>query len=114
MSIMPGKAVAIMVLSSSGKSTSTKFLLGFYMPVDGQIKIDGDDICYPSGNELHHYFGVAPQETVLFSGTIYENLSIANPNATFEQTVHACQLAKIHDVIKAYHLVIRLRSANVA
>jgi subfamily B ATP-binding cassette protein HlyB/CyaB len=40
-----------------------------------------------------------PQETVLFSGTLYDNLLMANPHATFEQVVHACRMAEIHEVI---------------
>jgi subfamily B ATP-binding cassette protein HlyB/CyaB len=43
-------------------------LQGFYVPADGQIKLDGNDIRHLSANELRHYFGVVPQETVLFSG----------------------------------------------
>ncbi len=90
--VAPGKVVAIMGPSGSGKSTLTKLLQGFYQPSSGTIKIDGcgrvaakrrgthrrtpcgcTDIRYLSANELRHYFGVVPQETVLFSGTIYEN-----------------------------------------
>jgi len=73
LNVPPGKMMAIMGPSGSGKSTLTKLLQGFYVPADGQIKIDGNDIRYLSANELRHYFGVVPQETVLFSGTIYEN-----------------------------------------
>ncbi len=63
--------------SGSGKSTLTKLLQGFYQPAGGTIKIDGNDIRYLSANELRHYchyFGVVPQETILFSGTLYDNL----------------------------------------
>jgi subfamily B ATP-binding cassette protein HlyB/CyaB len=75
--VAPGKVVAIMGPSGSGKSTLTKLLQGFYQPSSGTIKIDGTDIRYLSANELRHYFGVVPQETVLFSGTIYENEPLA-------------------------------------
>jgi len=101
MSIEPGQCVAIMGPSGSGKSTMTKLLQGFYMPSDGQIKIDGRDIRNFSANELRHYFGVVPQETVLFSGTIFENLIMANPHANFAQVVQACKQAEVHDVIEA-------------
>ena len=99
--VAPGKVVAIMGPSGSGKSTLTKLLQGFYQPAGGTIKIDGNDIRYLSANELRHYFGVVPQETVLFSGTIYDNLLMANPHATFEQVVHACRMAEIHSSIEA-------------
>jgi subfamily B ATP-binding cassette protein HlyB/CyaB len=99
--IVPGKVVAIMGPSGSGKSTLTKLLQGFYQPSSGTIKIDGNDIRYLSANELRHYFGVVPQETILFSGTIYDNLMLANPHTTFDQIVQACKMAEIHSAIEA-------------
>ena len=98
--VLPGKVIAIMGPSGSGKSTLTKLLQGFYQPSGGTIKIDGNDIRYLSANELRHYFGVVPQETVLFSGTIYDNLLMANPHATFDQVVQACKMAEIHTSIE--------------
>jgi subfamily B ATP-binding cassette protein HlyB/CyaB len=99
-SVVPGTTIAITGPSGSGKSTLAKLLQGFYQPSDGRIKIDATDIQNLSANELRQYFGVVPQETVLFSGTIHENLQSANPHATFEQIVHAAKLAEIHDVIE--------------
>lgn len=99
--VAPGKVIAIMGPSGSGKSTLTKLLQGFYQPAGGTIKIDGNDIRYLSANELRHYFGVVPQETILFSGTLYDNLLMANPHATFDQVVHACKMAEIHSSIEA-------------
>jgi ATP-binding cassette, subfamily B, bacterial HlyB/CyaB len=95
-----GHLSVMMGPSGCGKSTLAKMLLGFYQPTDGQIRIDGGDIRHMSANELRAIFGVVPQETVLFSGTIYENLSHANPHAGFEEIVHACRQAEIHDVIE--------------
>ncbi|OIQ98690.1 toxin RTX-I translocation ATP-binding protein [mine drainage metagenome] len=100
LNVAPGKVVAIMGPSGSGKSTLTKLLQGFYEPAGGTIKIDGTDIRYLSANELRHYFGVVPQETVLFSGTIYDNLLMANPHATFDQIVKCCRMAEIHAAIE--------------
>lgn len=99
-SVAPGGVVAIMGPSGSGKSTLAKLLLGFYQPTTGQIKIDGNDIRNLAANELRNYFGVVPQETVLFSGTLYDNLLMANAHATFEQVVRACKMAEIHDTIE--------------
>ncbi|WP_217411092.1 peptidase domain-containing ABC transporter [Marinobacterium ramblicola] len=98
--VKPGQTLAIMGPSGSGKSTFAKLLQGFYSPTDGRIRIDGIDIQNLSANELRNNFGVVPQETVLFSGTLYDNLLAANPHATFEQIVHACKLAEIHDMIE--------------
>jgi subfamily B ATP-binding cassette protein HlyB/CyaB len=97
--LRPGACVALMGPSGSGKSTLAKLLQGFYLPSEGQIRIDGRDIRHLSANELRNYFGVVPQETVLFSGTIYDNLIIANPNATFEQMIQACRWAEIHHTV---------------
>lgn len=101
LNVAPGKVIAIMGPSGSGKSTLTKLLQGFYQPAGGTIKIDGNDIRYLSANELRHYFGVVPQETILFSGTLYDNLLMANPHATFDQVVHACKMAEMHSSIEA-------------
>jgi len=100
LALKPGRLTVLAGPSGCGKSTLAKLLLGFYQPQEGQITIDGRDIRHFSANELRHYFGVVPQETVLFSGTIYENLLAANPNASFGDIVHACKIAEIHDVVE--------------
>jgi len=100
LTIEPGKCVAIMGPSGSGKSTLAKLLQGFYQPEEGSIAIDARDVRHLSANELRSHFGVVPQETVLFSGTLYENLVLANPHATFEQVIQACKLAEIHETIE--------------
>jgi len=118
LTVPPGITVAIMGPSGSGKSTLAKLLQGFYQPTDGHIRIDGTDLQNLTANELRHYFGVVPQETVLFSGTVYDNLRAANPHATFEQIVHACKLAEIHDTIEqlpnGYQTAIGERGAGLS
>ncbi|WP_051516427.1 peptidase domain-containing ABC transporter [Herbaspirillum sp. RV1423] len=98
--VQPGQAVAIMGPSGCGKSTLAKLLQGFYQPESGCIRVDGVDIRYLSANELRQHFGVVPQETTLFSGTIYDNLLMANPRASFEQVSTACKMAEIHQAIE--------------
>jgi subfamily B ATP-binding cassette protein HlyB/CyaB len=98
--IAPGQCIAIMGPSGSGKSTLAKLLQAFCQPTEGAILIDGHDTRHLAANELRQYLGVVPQETVLFSGTIYENLVLANPHASFEDVVQACKLAEIHAVIE--------------
>jgi ATP-binding cassette, subfamily B, bacterial HlyB/CyaB len=100
LSLRPGQTLAIMGPSGSGKSTLAKLLLGFYQPTEGSIQIDGIDIRNLSANELRSYFGVVPQETILFSGTIIANLQAGNPGATFEQVTQAAKLAGIHETIE--------------
>lgn len=98
--ITPGQCIAIMGPSGSGKSTLVKLLQAFCQPTEGGILLDGRDTRHLAANELRQYFGVVPQETVLFSGTIYDNLVLANPHASFEDVVQACKLAEIHVAIE--------------
>ena len=98
--VAAGQCVAIMGPSGSGKSTLARLLQAFCQPTDGAILLDGHDIRHLAANELRQYFGVVPQDTVLFSGTIYDNLALANPHAAFEDIVQACKLAEIHAVIE--------------
>jgi subfamily B ATP-binding cassette protein HlyB/CyaB len=100
LTLKPGKLTVLTGPSGSGKSTLAKLLLGFYQPTDGRIEIDGRDIRHLSANELRQYFGIVPQETYLFSGTIYENVIAASPSAGFEDVVQACRIAEIHDTIE--------------
>lgn len=101
LTIPSGKTVALMGPSGCGKSTLSKLLLGFIMPAEGAIRIDGVDTRFLSANELRNSFGVVPQETVLFSGTVYDNLIAAAPNAGFGDVETACRMAEIHDHIQS-------------
>ncbi len=96
-----GETALISGSSGCGKSTLAKLLLGFHRPQEGQILLDGQAIRYLSANELRQSFGVVPQETKLFAGTVFENLQMANPHAGFQEIVSACRLAEIHETIEA-------------
>ncbi|MCK9387634.1 MAG: peptidase domain-containing ABC transporter [Sulfuritalea sp.] len=95
----PGHLTVLMGPSGCGKSTLAKLLLGFYLPQEGQIRLDGRDIRYLAANELRQTFGVVPQETILFAGTLYDNLAMAQPHATFDDVINACKAAEIHELI---------------
>jgi subfamily B ATP-binding cassette protein HlyB/CyaB len=96
----PGHLSVIMGPSGCGKSTLAKLLLGFLVPIEGRIEIDGRDIRNFAANELRRFFGMVPQETVLFSGSLYDNLVMAHPHASFEDVIVACKAAEIHDTIE--------------
>jgi subfamily B ATP-binding cassette protein HlyB/CyaB len=98
--VEPGSCVALLGPSGSGKSTLARLLLGFDVPTAGSVKIDGRDTRQLSANELRLQFGVVPQETRLFSGTVHENLAAAQPHASFAEIIEACRMAEIHDVIE--------------
>lgn len=100
LTLKPGHLTVLMGPSGCGKSTLAKLLLGFYQPNEGQINLDGKDIRHLAANELRTTFGVVPQETVLFSGTLYDNLIMACPHASFEDVIQACKAAEIHEVIE--------------
>ncbi len=100
LSLKPGHLTVLMGPSGCGKSTLAKILLGFYLPQEGHVDLDGKDIRYLAANELRSVFGVVPQETVLFSGTLYDNLVMAHPHASFEEVIQACKAAEIHEVIE--------------
>jgi subfamily B ATP-binding cassette protein HlyB/CyaB len=100
LAIKPGQLTVLVGPSGCGKSTLAKLLLGFYPPSDGRIMIDGQDSGFLSANELRANFGVVPQETTLFSGSVYDNVQMASPHADFNQIVEACRMAEIHEVIE--------------
>lgn len=100
LSIRFGECVAVTGPSGCGKSTLVKLLQGFHLPTRGRILFDGVDTRHLTANELRAGFGVVPQETTLFSGTVLDNLLLANPHAGFEQVVRACRMAEIHSVIE--------------
>jgi subfamily B ATP-binding cassette protein HlyB/CyaB len=100
LTLKPGRLSVLMGPSGCGKSTLAKLLQGFYLPTDGQILLDGRDIRHLAANELRQTYGVVPQETVLFAGTVYDNLVMAHPQAGFEDVIKACKLAEIHETIE--------------
>jgi subfamily B ATP-binding cassette protein HlyB/CyaB len=101
LAIAPGECVVVTGASGAGKSTLTRLLQGFLWPSEGQVLLDGRDTRHLAANELRAHYGVVPQETILFSGTILDNLLLANPLASFEMAVQAAKLAEIHDTIES-------------
>jgi len=98
--VRPGELILVSGPSGSGKSTLAKLLLGFYPATDGRILIDSIQVNQLSTNELRLTYGVVPQETRLFSGSVHDNVAMANPRAGFADVVSACKAAGIHDAIE--------------
>ncbi|MBW4616032.1 MAG: peptidase domain-containing ABC transporter [Desmonostoc vinosum HA7617-LM4] len=95
----PGKFVGIVGQSGSGKSTMMKLLLRLYETESGRILIDGYDISKVELYSLRRQVGVVPQETLLFDGTVQENIALTNPDVTTEEIIEAAKVACAHEFI---------------
>jgi ATP-binding cassette subfamily B protein len=94
-----GTFVALVGESGAGKSTITKLLARLYEPESGRILIDGYDINKVELYSLRRQIGMVPQETLLFDGTVQENIALTNPDATVEEIVSAARAAAAHEFI---------------
>ena len=94
-----GTFVGIVGQSGSGKSTLMKLLPRLYDPEEGRILIDGYDIGKVELYSLRRQIGIVPQDPLLFSGTVSENIALTNPEASSEEIVRAARLANAHDFI---------------
>jgi ABC-type multidrug transport system fused ATPase/permease subunit/pSer/pThr/pTyr-binding forkhead associated (FHA) protein len=100
--IPAGKKVALVGLSGGGKTTLVKLIPRFYEATGGQVRIDGRDTREYPLSVLRQNVGMVLQESVLFEGTVLENLKIARPNATMDEVINATKEAHIHDVIMSW------------
>ncbi|MFM6755326.1 MAG: peptidase domain-containing ABC transporter, partial [Dolichospermum sp.] len=94
-----GQFVGIVGQSGSGKSTMMKLLLRLYETESGRILVDGYDIAKVELYSLRRQIGVVPQDTLLFDGTVQENIALTNPEATTEEVIEAAQIAVAHEFI---------------
>ncbi len=94
-----GAFVGIVGQSGSGKSTLMKLLPRLYPLESGRILIDGYDISKVELYSLRRQIGIVPQDTLLFEGTIQDNISLNYPEATNEEVIEAARIAAAHDFI---------------
>lgn len=92
---------AVMGANGSGKTTLLKLAMGLYAPDDGQVLIDDADIGQFSRRDLTRWIGYVPQEIRLFSGSIRDNISAAQPEAPDEDIIRAAKLAGVHEFVAA-------------
>jgi ATP-binding cassette subfamily B protein len=97
--VPPGKTVAIVGASGSGKSTISRLLYRFYDINDGAILIDDQDIRHVSQTSLRNNLGMVPQDTVLFNDTVFYNIAYARPGASPGEVEAAARHAHIHSFI---------------
>jgi ATP-binding cassette subfamily B protein len=94
-----GKFVAIVGTSGSGKSTITKLLARLYTAEQGVVLVDGIDINKVELYSLRRQIGIVPQDTVLFDGSVEENITLTNPEASSEEIIQAATIAAAHEFI---------------
>ncbi len=113
-----GACVGIVGPSGSGKSTITKLIQRLYTPESGVISLDGVDLRQLHPQWLRSQIGVVLQESVLFTGTIFENLTMTRPSASMEEVVAVAKLAGAHEFIsefpEGYYTVVEERGASLS
>ena len=93
----PGTVTALVGSSGSGKSTIISLVAAFHTPDSGMITVDGVDLSKVSLDTYRTQLGVVLQDTFLFDGSIEENIAFARPNATHEQILEACRIARVDE-----------------
>jgi len=97
--VEPGQVAAIVGPSGMGKSTIASLVPRFFDPIAGAVKIDGHDIREFTLKSLRDQMSFVLQDSLLFRGTIWENISYGRPNAEPEDTIRAAELANAHEFI---------------
>jgi ABC-type multidrug transport system fused ATPase/permease subunit len=98
----PGTVTALVGSSGSGKSTIISLICGFHTATGGQVLIDGIDLATIRLSSFRRQLGVVLQETFLFDGSIRENILFSRPNATEEQLMNACRIARVDEFAERF------------
>jgi len=114
----PGRTVAILGATGSGKSTLVNLIPRFYDPVAGSVRVGGVDARELPRRLLVERIAVVPQETVLFSGSVLDNIRYGRPEAGEDEVVAAARVAQAHDFILAlprgYETRVEERGVNLS
>ena len=115
---MPGETIALVGASGAGKTTLLNLLPRFYDPQSGQILIDGIDIQTVTLSSLRRQIGIVPQETILFSGTIAQNIAFGQAEFDMKAVEEAAKVANAHQFItqlsQGYHTWVGERGVNLS
>jgi subfamily B ATP-binding cassette protein MsbA len=98
----PGTVTALVGSSGSGKSTIISLICAFHTATAGRVLIDGVDLATIRLSSYREQLGVVLQETFLFDGTIRENVKFSRPNATEEQLMDACRIARVDEFAEKF------------
>ena len=113
-----GQMVALLGATGSGKSTLVNLIPRFYDPISGKVAVNGLDLRQANLSSLQARIGIVPQESILFSGSIRDNLRYGRPGATDAEVEQAAQAAQIHAFIRSlpqgYDTHIEERGVNLS
>ena len=98
----PGTVTALVGSSGSGKSTIISLVAAFHDPQEGKVTVDGVDLSTVRLDSYRTQLGVVLQDTFLFDGTIEENIAFAKPNATKEEILEACRIARVDEFAEKF------------
>jgi ABC-type multidrug transport system fused ATPase/permease subunit len=98
----PGTVTALVGSSGSGKSTTIGLISAFYVPWKGTVRVDGVDLSTVRLDSFRTRLGVVLQESFLFDGTIRENVAFSRPQASEEEIMRACQIARVDEFAESF------------
>ena len=98
----PGTVTALVGPSGAGKSTVIGLIAAFYVPTSGRVLVDGVDLAKVRLDSYRTQLGVVLQETFLFDGSIRENVGFSRPNATEEEILAACRIARVDEFAEGF------------
>jgi subfamily B ATP-binding cassette protein MsbA len=98
----PGTVTALVGSSGSGKSTTIGLVTAFHVPTDGRVTVDGIDLSTVRLDSYRTRLGVVLQESFLFDGTIRENVAFSRPDATEEEILRACRIARVDEFAETF------------
>jgi ATP-binding cassette, subfamily B, multidrug efflux pump len=99
LSVYPGETVAILGATGAGKTSLINLIPRFYDATEGEIRVDGISIRDIREDSLLKHIGIIPQETILFSGTVRDNIRYGRPDASEEEVIAAAKAAQAHEFI---------------
>ena len=116
--VKSGKKVAIVGKTGAGKTTIINILMRFYDIKNGTISLDGINTKEITRSSLRHQFAMVLQDTWLFEGSVFENLSYGNPLVTQDDVIDACKKAHIHSFImqlpNGYSTILKENGGNIS